>query len=132
MAEQPMTAMLHCGPCEECVDEEWQTVEDGELRRYAEESCPRCAVRACDRGRGVPPPWIRERTAAREGTVHLPVGGSDGVPIALLRQAYGLSITEVVAARADGWRATPVEARYLAGCDGSGARPDPGRGPGCG
>ncbi|MEJ8642665.1 hypothetical protein WKI68_17185 [Streptomyces sp. MS1.HAVA.3] len=50
---------------------------------------------------------------AREGTVHLPVGGPDGVPIALLRRVYGLSIAEVAAARTTGYRATPVEARYL-------------------
>lgn len=35
------------------------------------------------------------------------------MPIALLRRLYGLSIAEVVAARAEGYRATPVEARYL-------------------
>ncbi|MFC9825707.1 hypothetical protein ACFWG6_29815 [Streptomyces erythrochromogenes] len=54
-----------------------------------------------------------ECVLAREGAVHLPVGGPGGVPIALLRRLYGLSIAEVVAARAEGYRATPVEARYL-------------------
>lgn len=108
-----MYAVLHCEPCEECVREEWQSIVDGELRREAYEACTRHPFQACERGRGVPPPWIRERVLAREGTVRLPVGGPDGVPIALLRRVYGLSIAEVVAARAEGYRATPVEARYL-------------------
>ncbi|MFE7186936.1 hypothetical protein [Streptomyces erythrochromogenes] len=113
MAEQQMSGVLHCEPCEECVREEWQFVRDGELRWEGYDHCPRYEIYACDRGRGVPPPWIRERILAREGSVHLCVGGSDGVPIALLRRVYGLSIAEVVAARAEGYRATPVEARYL-------------------
>ncbi|MFF4446863.1 hypothetical protein [Streptomyces sp. NPDC001502] len=75
------------------------------------------AVRWRDRGRGVPPPWIRERTVAREGTVHLPAGGPDGVPVAVLRRVYGLPIAEVAAARKAGHRATPVEARYLSDPD---------------
>ncbi|MFG2980458.1 hypothetical protein ACGFYQ_04270 [Streptomyces sp. NPDC048258] len=113
MAEQQMYATLHCEPCAECAQEQWQSIDDGRLRWEAYEYCPRYAVQACARGRGVPPPWIRERIIAREGTVHLPVGGADGVPIALLRRVYGLTIAEVVAARTTGWRATPVEARLL-------------------
>ncbi|MFD6110682.1 hypothetical protein ACFWG0_11320 [Streptomyces yangpuensis] len=113
MAEQQMYGVTHCEPCEECVREEWQSIREGALRWEAYEYCPRCLVQACDRGRGVPPPWIRERILAREGAVHLPVGGPGGVPIALLRRVYGLSIAEVVAAREQGYRATPVEARYL-------------------
>ncbi|MFE6909774.1 hypothetical protein [Streptomyces erythrochromogenes] len=113
MAEQQMSLILHCEPCEECVREEWQFVRHGELRWEGYDHCRRYEVYACDRGRGVPPPWVRERILAREGAVHLSVGGPDGVPIALLRRVYGLSIAEVVAARAEGYRATPVEARYL-------------------
>ncbi|MEU8778792.1 hypothetical protein [Streptomyces sp. NPDC048606] len=113
MVERQMYVVLHCEPCEECVREERQYVEGGELRWEATEHCPRYEVLACDRGRGVPPPWIREAILAREGAVHLSVGGPDGVPIALLRRVYGLSIAEVVAARTRGYRATPVEARYL-------------------
>ncbi|MGW4503559.1 hypothetical protein ACWENO_02870 [Streptomyces sp. NPDC004436] len=113
MAEQQMYGVTHCEPCEECVREEWQFVADGELCWEAYDACTRYVFQACDRGRGVPPPWIRERILAREGSVHLAVGGPDGVPIALLRRVYGLSIAEVVAARGTGYRATPVEARYL-------------------
>ncbi|MFF3678845.1 hypothetical protein ACFYYS_33370 [Streptomyces sp. NPDC002120] len=115
MAEQRMYLTLHCEPCEECVQEDWQFIRDGELRWEGFEHCPRYEVYAHDDGRGVPPPWVRERIMAREGTVHLQVGGPDGVPIALLRRVYGLTIAEIVAARTTGWRATPVEARYLTG-----------------
>lgn len=108
-----MYGWTHCGPCEDCVEEDWQLVQDGELRWEGYQHCPRNEVYACDGGRGVPPPWVRERILAREGSVHLPVGGPDGVPIALLRRVYGLTIAEVVAARTEGYRATPVEARYL-------------------
>lgn len=114
MAEQRKYAILHCEPCDACVREERQFLEDGLLRWEAYEYCPRYAVQSCDRGRGVPPPWVRERVVAREGTVHLPVGGSDGVPLALLRRMYGLTVAQVVAARTAGRRATPVEARLLA------------------
>ncbi|WCD88406.1 hypothetical protein KPP03845_104813 [Streptomyces xanthophaeus] len=113
MAEQQVYATTHCEPCEECVQEDWQFVRDGELYWAGYGHCPRYEVYACDDGRGVPPPWVRERIVALEGTVHLPVGGPGGVPIALLRRVYGLSIAEVVAARKTGYRATPVEARYL-------------------
>ncbi|MFJ8564737.1 MULTISPECIES: hypothetical protein [unclassified Streptomyces] len=115
MSEQQMYVVLHCEPCEECVQEDWQFIEDGELRWRGYEHCPRYEAYACDDGRGVPAPWIRERILAREGAVHLAVGGPGGVPVALLRRVYGLTIAEVVAARTAGWRATPVEARYLTG-----------------
>ncbi|MFD7784538.1 hypothetical protein ACFV4Q_15790 [Streptomyces nojiriensis] len=113
MAEQQMYLTLHCEPCEDCVQEDWQFIRDGELHWAGFEHCPQCEVYVCDDGRGVPPPRIRERIVAREGTVHLPVGGPGGVPIALLRRVYGLGIAEVAAARKTGYRATPVEARYL-------------------
>ncbi|MEU9254062.1 hypothetical protein AB0D66_19650 [Streptomyces sp. NPDC048270] len=113
MAEREMYATLHCEPCEECVEEDWQLIRDGELHWEGTMHCPRYEVYACDRGRGVPPPWVRDRIVAREGTVLLPVGGPDGVPVALLRRVYRLTVAEVVAAREAGYRATPVEARYL-------------------
>ncbi|MGW6984973.1 hypothetical protein ACWGE1_36890 [Streptomyces sp. NPDC054932] len=115
MAEQQMHATFHREPCEDCVREDWQFIRDGELHWEGYEHCRRYGSYACDGGRGVPPTPVRERILAREGAVHLPVGGPDGVPIALLRRVYGLSIAEVVAARAAGYRATPVEARYLSG-----------------
>ncbi|MET9687622.1 hypothetical protein ABZY81_03995 [Streptomyces sp. NPDC006514] len=115
MPKQEMYAVLHCEPCEECVHDDRQSVEDGQLSWTSSYVCTRYDVRWCDRGRGVPPPWIRDRIVEREGTVHLPVGGLDGVPIAVLRRLYGLTIAEVVAARKEGYRATPVEARYLSG-----------------
>ncbi|MFJ4778647.1 hypothetical protein [Streptomyces sp. NPDC088762] len=118
MAEQQTDGHAHCAPCGECVQEAWQSLEDGTLRWEAYDSCPRYAFQACDRGRGVPPPWIRERIVAREGTVRLPVGGPDGVPIALLRRVYGLTIAEVTAARATGWEATRVEAVLLSSASG--------------
>ncbi|KOU66513.1 hypothetical protein [Streptomyces sp. IGB124] len=129
MAEQHMYAWTHCGPCEDCIEEDWQLVRDGELRWESNAHCP-CCGQACDRGAGVPPPWVRERILAREGSVHLAVGGPDGVPIALLRRVYGLSLAEVVAARAEGYRATPVEARYLTALGGATAAGEGTGGPG--
>ncbi|MFF4421430.1 hypothetical protein ACFY04_11690 [Streptomyces sp. NPDC001549] len=111
--EQEMYVVLHCEPCGECVDDDRQSIEDGQLCWASSYVCPRYAVQWRDRGRGVPPPWIRERIVAREGAVHLPAGGLDGVPVAVLRRVYGLTIAEVTAARKSGHRATPVEARYL-------------------
>ncbi|MFJ4859855.1 hypothetical protein [Streptomyces sp. NPDC088748] len=67
MSEQQMYVVLHCEPCEECVQEDWQFIEDGELRWRGYEHCPRYEAYACDDGRGVPAPWIRERILAREG-----------------------------------------------------------------
>ncbi|MFB6619256.1 hypothetical protein ACFCV9_34385 [Streptomyces sp. NPDC056367] len=105
---------LHCEPCEACHFEAWQRIVDGRLRWEESQSCPVYGVQACHGGWGPPPPWVRERIIAEEGTVRLPVGEPDGVPIALLRRVYGLTIAEVAAARATGWEATPVEARFLA------------------
>ncbi|MFD7263378.1 hypothetical protein [Streptomyces sp. NPDC059874] len=107
--------MSHCEPCEACRFEAWQHVVDGRLRWEESQYCPAYGVQACGGGWGPAPDWVRERIVAREGTVRLPVGAPDGVPIALLRRVYGLTIGEVVAARATGWEATPVEARLLAG-----------------
>ncbi|MFA7765075.1 hypothetical protein [Streptomyces sp. NRRL S-448] len=113
--EQEVYVVLHCQPCEECVQDGRQSIEGGQPSWESSYACPRYAVQWCGRGRGVPPPWIRERIVAREGTVHLPVGGLDGVPVGLLRGVYGLTIAEVAAARKSGHRATPVGARYPSG-----------------
>ncbi|MFI8386152.1 hypothetical protein [Streptomyces sp. NPDC085540] len=115
MPEQEMYAVLHCEPCDACAHDDRQSVEDGQLSWESSYVCTRYDVRRRDRGRGVPPPWIRDRIVEREGTVHLPVGGPHGVPIAVLRRVYGLTVAELVAARKTGHRATPVEARYLSG-----------------
>ncbi|MFE1871971.1 hypothetical protein ACFW9N_13890 [Streptomyces sp. NPDC059496] len=115
MTEQRMYAVLHCEPCDECAHDDRQFIEDGQLSWESSYVCTRYDVRWSGRGRGVPPLPVRERIVEREGTVHLPVGGFGGVPIALLRQVYGLTVAEVVAARKAGYRATPVEARYLSG-----------------
>ncbi|QES56419.1 hypothetical protein DEJ51_21405 [Streptomyces venezuelae] len=108
-----MYRVLHCEPCEECVREDWQFIRDGELRWEGFDHCPAYEIYACERGRGVPPPPVRERILAREGAVRLSVGGPCGVPVALLRRVYGLTVAELAAARRTGYRATPVEARYL-------------------
>lgn len=113
MAEQEMYGVLHCEPCEECVEEAWQLIGAGGLYWESSFSCSRYGIQACDWGQGVPPPEVREGIVAREGTVHLAVGGADGVPVGVLRRVYRLSIAEVMAARRTGCRATPMEARYL-------------------
>lgn len=123
MAEQQAYVTLHCEPCGECVEEERQYIRDAELHWEGTHRCPRVEVHACDRGRGVPPPWIRERIAAREGAVRLPVGGPRGVPVAVLRRDYGLTMAETAAARTTGWLATPVEARLLTESDGGAFSP---------
>ncbi|MFD3698810.1 hypothetical protein ACFWUZ_22120 [Streptomyces sp. NPDC058646] len=106
-------AIAHCEPCEDCVDEVWQHITGGELRWDASYHCSHYVIHACGGGRGVPPDHERERIIALEGTVLLPVGGADGIPLRLLRKLYRMSVAEVAAARAVGWAATPVEAEYL-------------------
>ncbi len=124
-----MYGVTHCEPCEECVREEWQSIRDGALRWEAYEYCPRYLVQACEQGRGIPPPWIRERILAREGAVHLPVGGPGGVPIALgaRRAALGPAADAEAAGTP---RAPGVGARGSPGAGGVPATPDrdPGRG----
>ncbi|MCB5183472.1 hypothetical protein [Streptomyces antimicrobicus] len=140
MTGHPTTTSPHPEPCADCVQEEWQTAEPGPaggLRWYAQHHCPRHDVLSCDRGRGVPPRWVRDRIAASEGTVRLTVGGRDGIPVALLRRVYALGLAELTTARAEGWWATPVEARFLverAGVEGArrAARGRGGRSPGSG
>ncbi|MFD9306630.1 hypothetical protein ACFWCB_28875 [Streptomyces sp. NPDC060048] len=72
-------------------------------------------LQVCDWGWGVPPPTIRERIVAVEGTVHLAVGGPDGVPLKAVREVYRLTIPELGEVRSHGLRATPVEAEVLRG-----------------
>ncbi|MGW2993862.1 hypothetical protein ACWDA9_19535, partial [Streptomyces sp. NPDC001193] len=82
MAEFSVT-LLHCEPCESCRHEVGQRVVDGRLRWEETEYCTAVgrAYTACGGGWGVPPPWIRERIIAAEGTVVLAVGGPDGLPL---------------------------------------------------
>ncbi|MEV7616007.1 hypothetical protein [Streptomyces sp. NPDC089799] len=111
MAEPFVT--IHCEPCEDCVRQEWQTVEHGRLRWYTGEYCPRYAVQACGRGWGVPPDHVRDRIVEREGTVRVPIGGPDGVPLKAAREILGLTIAELNRVRVHGYEATPVEAALL-------------------
>ncbi|MFE2924540.1 hypothetical protein [Streptomyces goshikiensis] len=111
MAEHFVT--LHCEPCASCRREAWQLVVDGRLRWEESEDCPATQVLACDGDWGPPPPWIRERIVAREGTERLAVGGPDGIPLKAVREVYGLTLPELRHARAHGIEATPVEARFL-------------------
>ncbi|WP_407837440.1 hypothetical protein ACE1OC_14980 [Streptomyces sp. DSM 116496] len=113
MSEQFGT--LHCEPCASCRYETWQRIVDGRLCWYDNYYCAEYEVHACDEGRGVPPPWIRERIVAAEGTVRLAVGGPDGVPLKVVRELYGPTLPQLREARAHGLEATPVEAELLRG-----------------
>ncbi|MFF4846678.1 hypothetical protein [Streptomyces sp. NPDC001194] len=73
------------------------------------------AYTACGGGWGVPPPWIRERIIAAEGTVVLAVGGPDGLPLKAVRDMYALTLPQLREARAHGLYATPTEAELLRG-----------------
>ncbi|MEV7522349.1 hypothetical protein [Streptomyces sp. NPDC091371] len=111
MAEQ--FATLHCEPCEDCRFEAWQRIVDGRLRWEESHHCPAYGVQACGGGWGPPPPWVRERIVAGQGTVRLAVGGPDGLPLKAVRELYGLTLPELIAAREHGIEATPVEAELL-------------------
>lgn len=111
MAEQFVT--LHCEPCPSCRYEAWQRVVDGRLRWDESQHCPAYGVQACGGGWGPPPPWVRSRIVAREGTEHLAVGGPDGIPLKTVREVYSLTLPELRHARAHGIEATPVEAGFL-------------------
>ncbi|MEU4948134.1 hypothetical protein ACIP46_12640 [Streptomyces lavendulae] len=115
MAEQFVT--LHCEPCDACRSEAWQHVVEGRLRWEEQSYCtaPLTAFQFCDGGWGPPPPWVRERIVAAEGTVRLAVGGPDGVPLKAVRAMYGLTLPQLREARANGLHATPVEAGLLRG-----------------
>ncbi|MFG2622894.1 hypothetical protein ACGFXC_35310 [Streptomyces sp. NPDC048507] len=104
---------LHCEPCASCRFEAWQHVVYGRLRWEEQQYCPASGVQACDGGWGPPPPRVRERIVAAEGTVRLAAGGPDGVPLKAVRALYGLTLPELRAARRTGLAATPVEARLL-------------------
>lgn len=132
-------------PCPSCVFHAWQLVEEGRLVWRAEWECGSCAFGApdtCNRdeGTGVPPAYVREAVAAREGTVLLRVDGARPAALKVLRGALGLTLPELAAVVRDGYRATPVEARYLTDAlRGAGWCPQggpdatgPGRAPGCG
>ncbi|MCM1969168.1 hypothetical protein NC490_22920 [Streptomyces sp. G1] len=62
--------------------------------------------------------WVRERIVAEEGTVRLPVGGPDGVPLKVVREWYGLTLPQLREVREHGLDATPVEAELLHGMRG--------------
>ncbi|MEW2413792.1 hypothetical protein AB0953_08715 [Streptomyces sp. NPDC046866] len=104
-----------CEPCGSCRSEAWQVVVDGRLRWEQQEYCTAegHAYQACGGGWGPPPPRIRERILAGEGAVRLAVGGPDGVPLAAVRELYGLTLPQLRDARAYGIDATPVEAQWL-------------------
>ncbi|MDA5282894.1 hypothetical protein [Streptomyces sp. Isolate_45] len=123
MAEHFVT--LHCEPCPSCRFEARQRIVDGRLRWEESMCCARYEVRACDEGRAPTPPWVRERIIAAEGTVHLPVGGPDGVPLIAVRALYRLSLPELREARANGVDATPVEAALLRGAASAGVADSP-------
>ncbi|MGW1639489.1 hypothetical protein [Streptomyces lavendulae] len=111
MAEHFVT--LHCEPCASCRSEAWQHVRDGRLRWEETQYCSASGIQACDGGWGPPPPWVRERIVAAEGTVRLAVGGPDGVPLKAVREVYGLTLAQLREARENGLQATAVEAELL-------------------
>ncbi|MFD5148858.1 hypothetical protein [Streptomyces sp. NPDC058401] len=121
MDEQFVT--LHCEPCDSCRSEAWQHVVDGRLRWEDQFYCTAIGLQSCDGGWEPAPPWIREVIVAREGTVHLAVGGPDGAPLKAVREVLGLTLPELRRARADGIDVTPAEAAVLgpgaAGAEGS-------------
>ncbi|MET8753571.1 hypothetical protein ABZW32_26275 [Streptomyces sp. NPDC004667] len=121
MAEHFVT--LHCEPCASCRFEAWQRVVEGRLRWEEQRYCPTDEALACGGGWGPPPPWVRERIVAAEGTVRLAVGGPDGVPLKAVRALYGLTLPQLREARETGLAATPVEAELLRAAGGPAARP---------
>ncbi|MER7461913.1 hypothetical protein [Streptomyces sp. NPDC097981] len=118
MAEFSVT--LHCEPCESCRHQVWQRIIDGRLRWYESSYCTAegRAYESSGGGWGPPPPWIRERILRAQGTVHLAVGGPDGLPLQAVRELYALTVPQLREARAHGLPATPVEAELLRGMHG--------------
>ncbi|MFJ8018493.1 hypothetical protein [Streptomyces sp. NPDC096339] len=113
-------AKLHpCDPCESCRFEAWQRIVGGRLRWEESQECTAYGFIACGGGWGPPPPWVRERILAEEGAVRLAVGGPDGLPLKAVRELYGLTLPELIAAREHGIEATPVEARMLTSAEGT-------------
>lgn len=116
---EPMTITLYCEPCPRCVFHAWQLIERGRLLWMSEWECDTCgfgAPETCSRseGRGRPPEEVRAAVVAAEGTVLLRVGGSGGAALKVFRDSLGMTMQELLSAVRDGYRATPVEARYLA------------------
>lgn len=110
---------LYCEPCPRCVFHAWQLVQRGRLGWMSEWECDTCGFgdpETCNRdeGWGRVPDNVRAAVVAAEGTVLLRVGGSGGAGLKVFRDALGLTMRELLAAVRDGYRATPVEARYLA------------------
>ncbi|MEV6956714.1 hypothetical protein [Streptomyces sp. NPDC051183] len=111
---------LHGEPCDSCHNRVWQRLIDGRLRWYESSHCtdPANGYETSGGGWGPPPPWIRERIIAEEGAVRLAVGGPDGVPLALVRELYALTLPQLREARVHGLAATPLEAELLRGTHG--------------
>ncbi|MGW6856503.1 hypothetical protein [Streptomyces xanthophaeus] len=115
---ESMTVTTHCAPCPGCVFHAWQLTQGGRLQWMAEWECDTCGFgspQACNReeGWGRAPEHVRAAVVAAEGTVLLRVGGAGGAGLKVFRDALGLTMPELRAAVRDGYRATPVEARYL-------------------
>ncbi|WP_328927421.1 hypothetical protein OG429_24560 [Streptomyces sp. NBC_00190] len=115
---EPTTATLYCEPCPLCVFHAWQRIVDGRLLWEAEWKCDACGFGAPDVGPpqhwwGRAPEDVRAAVVAAEGTVLLRVDGSGGAALKVLRDSLGMTVPEVLAAVREGYRATPVEARYL-------------------
>ncbi|MER7825894.1 hypothetical protein ABTX85_25410 [Streptomyces sp. NPDC096097] len=114
----PMPRTASCAPCPRCVFHAWQLTEGGRLRWMAEWECDTCVFgspETCNReeGSGPAPEHVRAAVVAAEGTVLLRVGGAGGAGLKVFRDVLGLTMTELLAAVRDGYRATPVEARCL-------------------
>ncbi|WP_374775622.1 hypothetical protein OG756_25085 [Streptomyces sp. NBC_01310] len=114
----PMMPTSPCEPCTRCVFHAWQLIERGRLGWMSEWECDTCGFgspETCNRdeGWGPAPGYVRAAAVAAEGTVLLRVDGSGGAALKVFRDALGMTIRDAVAAVRDGYRATPVEARYL-------------------
>lgn len=108
----------YCAPCPRCVFHAWQLIERGRLQWMCEWECDTCgfgAPQTCNRddGWGRPREDVRAAVVAAEGTVLLRVDGCGGAALKVFRDALGMTIPEALAAVRDGYRATPVEARFL-------------------
>ncbi|MCX4691256.1 hypothetical protein [Streptomyces sp. NBC_01408] len=113
----PKMATSYCAPCPHCVFRARQRIEGGRLGWEAEWECDQCRIGEppCirDRGWGSVPAHVRAAVVAAEGTALLRVDGSGGAALKVFRDALGMTIREAVTAVRDGYRATPVEVRYL-------------------
>lgn len=110
--------IAYCEPCPRCVFHAWQLIERGRLLWRSEWECDTCGFGApdtCNRGegRGRPPAEVRAAVVAAEGTVTLLLRGAPATALKALRDEFGLTMQELLAAVRDGYRATPTEARHL-------------------